>query len=721
MLSRVAVKAPRTHNRRCVTGSGGGRREGREREPQRPNTSRRVLTFAVLLLLVVMWMCCGTCGVADAVESSSGEAQLPQWVAVLVPEQTQVLAKDGAEVGVKELFRTVSLFRAGGVMAVIAEGGVVRGSPGTSKEVVFHFDIDAGYLNPAWDWSTLVAQVKKDTWRAHIALSSVNETGRVGVAKDPTTVAKGKKAFLLVRSYERTFDETTKRWEEDDPDIRLAVGEATQSKDGDGSGMISWGEPKSLIKQITPQTKGEFRDIFPGGGAGALMADGTLVFPLEGRRDKGDFVSMIIYSTDNGENWLFQGGMPPAYCTDPRITEWESGQILMIVYCLDGQKVYESLDMGKTWTKAVKTLSGVWVRAQPGDVWDMVFRVGALITATIEERKLMLYTQKRNLWGEKKERALYLWVTDNSRTFHVGPLFVEDGLSEALANALLYSDDTLHLLRYIFIGASRVVSLARLTEELQTIKSILSSWALLDASFSASYIPTEGLVGFLSDTAIDQKWIDEYRCVNATVANGVKVQDGFNFKGPGSGAIWPVNSLKDNGPYTFVDYDFTFAATVSIHQVPKLSTPLLGAVLDEPVNEVLIGLSYNTGGQWETVFNGTKTTQSSTWEQGRKYQVVLMLQDGNKGSVYVNGELVGSSDTIPTLEVRGREITHFSIGGAEGGSDGDVTLTNVFLYNRPLSDDELRKLRKSDGSMRGGVSRVLLLLLLGLWGFVALY
>ncbi|KAF8297782.1 trans-sialidase, putative, partial [Trypanosoma cruzi] len=44
MLSRVAaVMAPRTHNRRRVTGSSGRRREGKESEPQRPNMSRHLL------------------------------------------------------------------------------------------------------------------------------------------------------------------------------------------------------------------------------------------------------------------------------------------------------------------------------------------------------------------------------------------------------------------------------------------------------------------------------------------------------------------------------------------------------------------------------------------------------------------------------------------------------------------------------------------------------
>ncbi|RNC54062.1 trans-sialidase [Trypanosoma cruzi] len=69
MLSRVAaVKAPRTHNRRCVTGSSGRRREGRESEPQRPNMSRHLFYSAVPLLLVVTWMCCGS-GAATAGEN----------------------------------------------------------------------------------------------------------------------------------------------------------------------------------------------------------------------------------------------------------------------------------------------------------------------------------------------------------------------------------------------------------------------------------------------------------------------------------------------------------------------------------------------------------------------------------------------------------------------------------------------------------------------------
>ncbi|EKF98445.1 trans-sialidase, putative, partial [Trypanosoma cruzi] len=71
MLSRVAaVMAPRTHNRRGVTGSGGRRREGGESERQRPNMSRRVFTSAVLLLLVVTMCCTGEAAAAGGGKSS---------------------------------------------------------------------------------------------------------------------------------------------------------------------------------------------------------------------------------------------------------------------------------------------------------------------------------------------------------------------------------------------------------------------------------------------------------------------------------------------------------------------------------------------------------------------------------------------------------------------------------------------------------------------------
>ncbi|RNC41741.1 trans-sialidase [Trypanosoma cruzi] len=145
MLSRVAaVKAPRTHNRRRVTGSSGRRREGRESERQRPNMSRRVFASAVLLLLLVLLMCCSG-GAATAQVGSNADASTPasaltgaiagegsasggveglQRVDLFVPHTTPVLAKKGTDSIRRDSFVSPSLVSAGGVIAAFAESHV---------------------------------------------------------------------------------------------------------------------------------------------------------------------------------------------------------------------------------------------------------------------------------------------------------------------------------------------------------------------------------------------------------------------------------------------------------------------------------------------------------------------------------------------------------------------------------------------------------------------
>ncbi|RNC52104.1 trans-sialidase, partial [Trypanosoma cruzi] len=180
--------------------------------------------------------------------------------------------------------------------------------------------------------------------------------------------------------------------------------------------------------------------------------------------------------------------------------------------------------MGKTWTKAVRTLPGIWVNAPSGFRWDESLHVGAFVTATIEKKKVMLYIQRGYALGEKRDKALYLWVTDKNRTFYVGPIFVDSAEKKTIANTLLYLDDALHLLQERANEKGSAIPLARQTEELKTINSVLSTWAQLDASFSKSSTPTAVLVGFLPDASSgDVTWIDDYRCVNAKVMNAVKV------------------------------------------------------------------------------------------------------------------------------------------------------------------------------------------------------
>ncbi|KAF5216383.1 hypothetical protein ECC02_010859 [Trypanosoma cruzi] len=727
-----------------MTGSSGRRREGRVSEPRRPNMSRHLFCSAVLLLVIMMWICCNTGGAAAVVEGKSGDAPLPQWVDIFVPEKTQVLPKEGPESGVKKAFAAPSLVNAGGVMVAIAESLFGYNVHGHDLFGIKPYEIVAGYITAAESWPSVVAEVNASTWRAHTVLGSRNGNDCVCYLHRPTAVAKGNKVFLLVGSDTTRYDNGDDgMWKKDGWDIQLVEGVVTHSTDGVQSTMINWAEPKSLLQQIPNHTQDQLRDVVTAGGSGIVMQNDTLVFPLMVSGKNYPF-SMITYSTDNGSTWVFPESISPVECLDPRITEWDSGQILMIVQCKDGQSVFESRDMGTTWSKAIGTLSGVWTKSKPGAPWDKSLHVGALITATIEGRKVMLYTQRGDFMGEKRKRALYLWVTDNNRSFYFGPVGIDSAGKEEFARSLMYSDGNLHLLQQRDNGEGSVISLSRLTEELSTIKSVLSTWVQLDASFSKSSTPTAGLVGFLSNTSSGgDTWIDDYRCVHASVTKAAKVKNGFKFTGPGSRATWPVNSREDNNQYSFVNHDFTVVATVVIHQVPKESTPLLGASLGDGAGKKIIGLSYSMNKTWETVFDGTtKTAKDSNWEPGKEHQVALILQDGNKGFVYVDGVIVGSSGTIPTLETLGHEITHFYFGGDEGDINSSVTVTNVFLYNRPLNSTEMDAIKDRKpvptrapepqverattaehaaavSFTSAGSGLLPLLLMLGLWGFAA--
>ncbi|EAN86545.1 putative trans-sialidase, Group II [Trypanosoma cruzi] len=711
MLSRVAaVMAPRTHYRRRVTGSSGRRREGRESELRRPNMSRRVFASAVLLLLVVMMLCCSG-GASNAVTSNSGNAQLPHTVVLFVPQKTQMLRKDGTSQGTKrDAFVSPSLVSAGGVIAAFAEGhmeteyqGAPLGKPSS--------DVVAGYIDSAWEWPTLVEKVKKEEWRAHTVLGKAEGNEGLDVVLRPTTTMKGNKVFLLAGGFD-VHNESGGNWKWGKFELKLVVGDVANPTGGKLSERIEWGPIRSPLSGSTMTAhQGNLKEFVAAGGSGVLMEDGTIVFPLMAKSGNGDFYSMIIYSKEDGEKWSLSTGVSPAKCFAPRITEWE-GSLLMIVDCEDEQRVYESRDMGTAWTEAIGTLPGVWVNSQ-SSFRDLNLHVDALITATIEGRKVMLYTQRGNFSREEEANALYLWVTDNNRTFSVGPVGLDAAANWMLASTLLYSDGNLHLLRRRGDYEGRAISLSHLAEELNKIKFVLKTWAQKDVFFSGLYIPTAGLVAVLSDAASDDTWNDEYLCLNATVKNATKVDDGLKLTEPGSGAMWPVNTWANNVRHVSLSHNFTLVASVTIEEAPTADAPLLGAMLGETNSSHTMGILYTADKKWVTIFEYEKKPKSGTWELKKEYQVALMLQ-GNKSSVYVDGKSLGEEE-LPLTGETPLELVTFCFGACGGHEqESHATVTNVLLYNRPLNPTEMTAIKeripvpkRAPESQAGGVPQTI--------------
>ncbi|RNC44497.1 trans-sialidase [Trypanosoma cruzi] len=250
--------------------------------------SRRVFVSPVLLLLVLMWMCCGS-GAAAAKRIFVKGAESPQRVDIFVPQKTRVVTKSSnlaSGSGVRGSFGSPSLVRAGGVIVAFAEGCTKYNGPHDKLNGLACSDIVAGHIKAAERWSSLVDETNKDKRDAYTVFSRGNEGRRLGVSLRSTAIARDNNVFLLVGRCHMNYYKNTKRWKLGGSHIQLVVGEFTQSNDDVQSEPIKWGAPKQFSPTNSPKSQSDLKDVLPGGGSGIVMGNGTLVFPLTSSKKK---------------------------------------------------------------------------------------------------------------------------------------------------------------------------------------------------------------------------------------------------------------------------------------------------------------------------------------------------------------------------------------------------------------------------------------------------
>ncbi|KAF8278872.1 putative trans-sialidase, Group V [Trypanosoma cruzi] len=721
MLSRVAaVKAPRTHNRRRVTGSSGRRREGGESESQRPNMSRHAFTSAVLLLLVVMM--CDTGGAVKTDESTSDQGSSPS---------PSFVWRDKNDKETVDSLYAPSLVEVNGGVFAVAEAALKKNEnshfftgiasellalSGENPKELAASNVKTKILE---NCSSQEGKCPSQSKKQDVSQSEM----RVYVSR-PTTVVKGNDIYMLAGTYIReNFAVCQGKAGAASWGLLLVKGNVSKEQDKEIVWEDTDGLPCNSIVKLHESLTGEIGS----GGSGVKMNDGTLVFPLEavkkddtGKDGKNKNVSLIIYSSDV-KNWNLSKGMSADGCSDPSVVEWKD-KLMMMTACDDGRRrVYESADKGNTWTEALGTLSRVWGNNQKRHEWGV--RSG-FITSKIDNRDVMLVTlpvYSKEKDNENEKGVLHLWLTDNTHIVDIGTVSGE--AEDVAASSLLYksgktddNDEELIALYEKKKGGRATPSpgmfSVRLTEQLKRVKDVLTTWKEVDKSVSnlcptsiAEKDPstgnacstvrfTDGLVGFLSGNFSDGTWMDEYLGVNATVTGAATKSEssgGITFKGRGAWAEWPVGRHGENQLYHFANYNFTLVATVSIDGEPKSgSVPLMGVRAGTDGGTKLMELSYGSGKKWQALCSdGTTAELSSTWDQDKTYQVAIVLQNGKQGTVYVDGQRVCESVQSKLENAESKEISHFYIGGNAENTAGDegvsVTVSNVLLYNRPLT------------------------------------
>ncbi|EKF26328.1 trans-sialidase, putative [Trypanosoma cruzi marinkellei] len=717
MHSRVAaVKAPRTHNRRCVTGSSGRRREGGESERQRPNMSRRVFASVVLFIVVVM-MCCGTGGAAQGQQST--EANI-KWRDI----------KDESGVTVDSL-GVPGLLEMGSDVFAVAEAQCKKDGENIFTGIVSQLLTPKKANEPE--------EVLKDAKDTKFLEEGGSPSKKANVSR-PTTVVKGNDIYMLAGNYSETAAVGAQEIGADDWGLLLVKGKVGGEQN---NRKIQWNENKRLVRSVSEGEHEQLTRLVGGGGSGLQTEDGTLVFPVEATKKlrpneaAGEkTVSLLMYSSD-ASNWRLSKGMSDDGCSDPSVAEW-NGKLMMMTACDGGRRrVFEFGDKGESWTEALGTLSRVW--GNPKDA--SVKAVGSgFITVTVGDdpkRKVMLVTLPvfSDRAGNTKEEGngkgkLHLWLTDNTHIVDIGPVSGKDD-EEITASSLLYKsakggDDKkeeklIALYEKKKEGTEKSHSLwsVLLTAQLEQVKKVLATWKEVDdlvsklcptlsalertspeTACSADFNVTDGLVGFLSGNFSDNTWKDEYLGVNATVKSGVgaeKTKDGVRFTERGAGAEWPVGKQGENQLYHFANYNFTLVATVTIEGEPKEEgpIPLMGVRAGSNGKNKLMELSYDKEKKWRLLCDGeTVTEHSVAWDlEKTTHQVAIVLRNGTQGSVYVDGRCVCMGNARSELQSEAlKGISHFYIGGdgdsaasAGSGEGVSVTVSNVLLYNRPLA------------------------------------
>ncbi|RNC38554.1 putative trans-sialidase, partial [Trypanosoma cruzi] len=528
----------------------------------------------------------------------------------------------------------------------------------------------------------------------------------------PTTVVIGEIVYMLVGKYS-----PTKSQDAGTNERGLLLVKGTVTDEGGNNKKLVWNE----THVVDPQRKGEsvlLTEFLGGGGSGAVMGDGAIVFPMQAKNKDVKRVLLSMSFNPSDKKWELSSTATGKGCRDPTLVKWKEDddeRLFMMAHCAGGYyDVYSSISDGYGWNTLGEPLNRVWGNSHNRKGHGVQ---SGFTTATIEGKEVMLITAPVYA-KDNEEGRLHLWVTDTTRVYDVGP--VSRGGDDAAASSLLIKDNNKELISLYENkkdGAYNLVAV-RLTEKLERIKEVVKTWKDLDGALQSCSsgssvtvdfpkkgmcngpVTTERLVGFLSGNSTVTEWRDEYLGVNAIVhgpaEKRIGVPNGWTFKGPGAWAEWPVGDMGQTVPYYFANNEFTLAATVSIHEVPEVgSVPLIGVRMNDTDSTVLFGLSYTHDKKWLAIpENSGDAEDFDDWEPNRTYQVGLRMDDDDEWTFFVDQREIDRNRYNTSLFDFHR-ISHFYIGGDskdQSATGGHVTVTNVMLYNERLLGSDLRKL-----------------------------
>ncbi|CCD12514.1 unnamed protein product [Trypanosoma congolense IL3000] len=589
-------------------------------------------------------------------------------------------------------FRIPSMVEANGVLIGIADARYLSSADFTFIDTVAKYSADGG---ETWKTEVIIENARVDSFHSRVV--------------DPTVAVKNNSIYVLVGRYNISKAYWTWQHYGNDWDILMYKGTVTKtSEDGKPAANIEWTSVlnlKSLLETGLYVGGHEATQFLGGVGNTVVTPDGTIVFPIQVKNSWNHVAAMIMYSSDDGATWHLGGGATPVGTTEASAIWWDGKLVLNCRTDLGYRKVFETTDLGTTWKESLGALSRVIGnspdRKQPGSS-------GSAITLEVEGVQVMLITQPKNTKTRYSRDRLQLWLSDGSRVWLVGQ--ISRGDDNSPYSSLLYtSDDKLYCLYEQNIEEVYSIYLVHLVDELEKIKATVRLWkeqdALLSGNCSATAedgsdcngVPTAGLVGLLSGPAQGNAWPDAYNCVNASLVNVTSDADGLQLSGLNRGRVsWPVRAQGQDQRYYFATVRFTLVATVQLMKAPNSNVAVLGFGNSKGENLTLWVASTT----WTLTYGGErKKVVAPSLSSDASVQFALILNGGSV-SVYADGVHVPQLDKRVAAKNKLLNIDHFFAESNYMGDTNNIFTKNMLLYNRKLSESELKLLSLNREAIR---------------------
>ncbi|EKG08218.1 trans-sialidase, putative, partial [Trypanosoma cruzi] len=134
----------------------------------------------------------------------------------------------------------------------------------------------------------------------------------------------------------------------------LLVKGNVNNEEGSGN-RIQWKDTYDLPWISSSRERKFLTGLIGGGGSGIKTTGDTFLFPVEGTKEDGKAVSLIMYSSDTA-GWTVSREMSDDGCTDPSVVEWKD-KLMMMTACDDGRRRVYEFALTESWTEALGTLS----------------------------------------------------------------------------------------------------------------------------------------------------------------------------------------------------------------------------------------------------------------------------------------------------------------------------------------------------------------------------